>query len=331
MIEILFLINNPEEEQMEKCFLQSACNITKCCISNGEQQMKYQELVTAMMSKTYHFVFSINFDEVVARAAYSSGTKNVVWQCESSGASLCSGCIKYPTNYIMTEDVLLSTQFRGIGIETIYYMAPDITLEKIMDISFTAKELQIYDTILELERFRVQTTSESIPSQDKVEKSYLKIISEKEFLISLKEQLMEQIDELLSSKSSRGWEEIIVWYTRNGTKEITKRFWELYILDKMIGVYIEERSRFYRMKQAISMVQFGSMAELTKSYFEMIFLLRRVEYDIEPETHMEVVRYIKERGLSDAWVACIYKNAQIENKEKVEKKLRELWDNYDNE
>lgn len=331
MIEILFVQGmHPEEKNVIDEIRKAGCNVTiyKFNIQLDEElQVEYSKLVMFLRKKTYHIMCSVNFDEILANAGYVSGTKYVSFQYDVSENALSSIYANYVTNYIIVNELLPYIQFRKKRVETVYYCSFD--MNEILANVISDEELDIYKTILELEDFRRQDGN--MVKSNKREDVYESYGREKEFLLRLKEQCGNYFDSLMSKRNCTAWEEMFVWFNRNVAKELDKHFWEFYVLRIMVQVYREEREAAERTGKELSVLQFGSRQELFDTYFKMIFLLRRLEYDVDIESHMEAVIFIKKYSLSDIFMKFIFEKGQIDNKEKVIIKLKKLWQEYDNE
>ena len=330
MLDIIFVVKDySKEKNVIEEIRQSGCNVIVYNINlNEELQVAYSNLVMVLRKKTYHIMCSVDFDEILANAGYASGTKYVSIQQNMDENALNSEYINYPTNYVLINELLAYIQFRKEGIETVYY---SMNLGEIWSQIILNEELTIYETILELEDFRKRNGQVVVSKDKKLEEMYDGFAKEKDFLFRLKKQFMLYVDCLLKKKSNSSWEELIVWYNRNGTRDLRQFFWEFYVLDIMIKVFKEEREVANRLGANISILQFSSMQELFNVYFKAIFMLRRLEYDVAEESCMETVVFIKQNSLSDIFMKYIFENGQIEDRRKVAIKLKQLWQEYDNE
>ena len=325
MIEVLFVLKAyPNEESIIKEIEQTGCKVVCYGMDSNEQmQTIYTNLVMFLRNKTYHMICSVNFDEMLANAAYVTGTKYVSLQQDTEEKSLASEYVNYPTNYICMSDFMPYMQYRSQGLKTICYCIngfKDILTNVLSD-----EELQLYDIIRALEDYRNCNGKLEDKREKQLDEIYVAFSNEKRFWFQLKEKLLNYVDKFMNKGSIRGWEELIIWYNRNVTKEIIGQFWEFYILNIILKIYKEE---YNSSGQSLSFAKFSSLQEVFDVYFKMIFQLRRIEYDVVPERHMEVIVLMKHYGLSDIFIKHMMENGQIENQQKVLTKLEKLWREY---
>lgn len=328
IINILFIRQvDRTEREIIKEFQNLGCRVTEYSMCK-DADAEYAYLSEKLQRNTYHFICSVGFNETLAHAGYSSGTKYAAIQPDVSAQNLFSVYITYATNYIFLYDDILFKRFRAEGFQTVYLLESNKPAGEIIQTCFVEEEKDIYETILDLERWWKKNGRPEKEKNYFLEEVYRSFDSEKKFYIPLKEKVMRYINKLLAKRSISGWEEILVWYNRNGVKELRGHFWEFYLFSNILSIYWEEREIYYAKGQNISVLNFESMEEIFSYYFKLIFLLRRIEYDILPETYFEVCTCIHAKSVSDVFLQCVIKKGQIENKSKVEKKLRELLEEY---
>ena len=132
-----------------------------------------------------------------------------------------------------------------------------------------------------------------------------------------------QADLLLGEGRAENWLQVLTWYQLlKGKGLIVNRFWEFPVLETMLQAFLEELKLFYTNGQAISVLAMHSLEEITDTYFDIVFLLRRMEYGVEPIDGM--VSYLSEKGLSMTVVRTVLEAARIFDKRKV-KDLLEGW------
>lgn len=295
--------------------------------TDEELQTEYIDFVKALRSKVYHMIVSVNYDEILANAGYYGGTKYVAFQWDLSEGALSSVYINYVTNYIILNDLLPYIQFRKAGITTVHYCPFD--RKEICRTVFSDKEQEIYQTFFKLQDLRNQNGNES--KSKKLEDIYAASAREKECIFCLKEQCMEYVDSLISKKETAAWEELVVLFYGGIGREVSGSFWEFYLLKILVQVYEKERQNSGAFSQTIEMLQFESVQELLNIYFKLLFLLRRLEYDVAAESHMETVWFIKQYALSDYFLKAVFENGKIYDKNKVINKLKKLWKEYEDE
>lgn len=329
MINILFMVKRTYiEKRILEQFMLLGCKVTKYDVQDCLQQEDFKvNLQKELRRRTYHFICSVGFDEDTAHAAYNCGTKYVSIQYDNLASDLYSPSVAYPTNYIFFYDAAIVRIFREQGINTVYMLDTNPSAEEIIQISFTEEEIDIYESMLETEKYWLENGRPVSKREHSLEEVYRSFAKEKDYLFPLKEKLLRYIGKLIASGKPLGWEEIIVWFNRNVTKELRGYFWEFYILYIIADVYKQERN-IYSGKEngmGISVLKFKDLEEIYYYYFKLIFMFRRIEYDLLPETHYEICSYVQEKGLSDIFIGCILYHGQIEDKIKVESGLRELF------
>ncbi|MCI9109394.1 MAG: hypothetical protein HFI00_14615 [Lachnospiraceae bacterium] len=156
-----------------------------------------------------------------------------------------------------------------------------------------------------------------------VDEAFVDIDSERDINFLLKELVIRQMNILLSQGKIEAWWEIMIWYSMLQEKKmVVEDFWEFYVLHAMIRIFVDEVNSVIAENGQISMLSLHSMQELTDSYFKTLFLLRRIEYEIEPME--EIKEYIDDRKLSRYFIEGIIRETRIFNADKVKKKMEEL-------
>lgn len=316
------------EKTILEQFMLLGCKVTKYDVQDCPQQEAYKgNLQNELRRRTYHFICSVGFDEDTAYVAYNCGTKYISIQYDTSASDLYCPSVVYPTNYIFFYDAAIVRIFREQGINTVYMLNTNPPAEEIIQISFTEEEMSIYESMLETERYWLENGCSVSKREHSLAEVYRSFAEEKNYLFRLKEKLLGYISKLIASGGPLGWEEIIAWFNRNVTKELRGYFWEFYILYIIADVYKQERNIYYgkENRMDISVLNFNDLDEIYYYYFKLIFMLRRIEYDLLPETHYEICSYVQEKNLSDIFMGCILYHGQIEDKTKVESRLRELF------
>ena len=339
MIRILFARHNERrEEEIIQAFSQYGIHVTE--YNSGNYEMKeevHAELVKFISENIYHFVFSLNFYPVIANAAYNAGTKYVCWQYDLPEAALYSGCITFPTNYVFLNNYVWYGVLNKKGIETVYYLPfstfvqsvgeekgemdadVKITLKSVLNVS----EVQIIDAILKWDMYkRKKCKVAAVSNREQICNNYEE---DKEYLFLLKDYVIKYINEMLAKGNIAEWEQMVALLMRNGVNDLQGYFWEFYIINIMVDIYKEERNRHYKSGEKISLLQFRNTEELLNTYFQLVFYLRRMEYDVEMENYLNVIENIKSMNVSDVFIKHVLNKGQIEDKEKVMNALRRLW------
>ena len=184
---------------------------------------------------------------------------------------------------------------------------------------FEASEWQILSAVWEYKAFSEQF--KDMEQGNDVDKYLYKMDCEKQYLLNIKVAMEAQIDKILSEQNVDRWFDLLVWHKMVLPSALKKRFWEFYVLEIVLIIFIAECKQCEKNGMPISVIKFQSMQDLLDCYFKTIFLLRRVEYEIEPVN--EIIDHVKGRGLSSIYVKKILEAAQIYEKAKVIKKLEE--------
>lgn len=263
------------------------------------------EVGQILYSDFFYFVLSDEFHDEIYKVCMNSATKYVT--CKASGPQ---GLINY------------------------YSLLPNTDI-------LNVKEAKIYHTISELRslhrenRLQIKGLEDLKDIEDEEEINRLTdhyfawIESEQHLCIQLRDELLEYIDSLLEKRVEDSWRDIILWNKRHECRTLCNRFWQFYLLQKSISVYAEEMIQYYESGEVPSIIQFGSFQELSEVYFHLLLLLRRLNYDVSPEEDADIVAYIMEKKVSAIFIRHVIENNQIEDKEKVYKRLEELLIKYE--
>lgn len=163
-------------------------------------------------------------------------------------------------------------------------------------------------------------SQEKYASLSKMELDLEKMDYEKEAILHLKKSVIIQLDILLAAGTIEAWCEMLIWYKFIIQEKLPQRFFEFYVLKIVLDVFVQECN--CREFNFLSAMQMHSMKEVQNAFFRTVFMLRRIEYDIEPLE--EVCDYIRNRGFSDIYLLQVLKEGQINNKDKVRKAI-ESW------
>lgn len=209
----------------------------------------------------------------------------------------------------------------------------------ILSIIFKEKELELFDTIQQLEVIRGkypdtywhQELSSYIKnyqqvSRQQTDKIFLCMEEERDSLFKLKEKFTCYINDLLEQRCLEAWQEIVIWFNRNYTKEMMAVFWEFNILLKFIEIFLEEM----RSEKKISVFHFSSMEDIIQNFLYITFFLRRIEYGLEKEGEREMIEYFHSLNLSDIAYRHMIDNSQLFDKEKVKMYIKEMVEKYEN-
>lgn len=163
-----------------------------------------------------------------------------------------------------------------------------------------------------LREYTQVTTGEKESMESQLER----LDAEKEAILYLREKMLVQLDVLLEVGTVASWCDILVWYRFVIQEKLATRFWEFYILKIVLDIFIEECNKGVEA----SGLGFHSIKELNEIYYRTVFLLRRIEYELEPID--EIRAYVGEKKLSSIFVLGVLKEAQIYDKNKVRQAIK---------
>ena len=153
--------------------------------------------------------------------------------------------------------------------------------------------------------------------------------AEKALHFKLTDLLLNHIDSLLGHRTISAWQEIVLLVKEKECRILGNVFWQFYLLEKVAAIYEEELLIFHEGGEEPSTVQLGSFEELSETYFRLLLLLRRLNYNVVPEKEEDIIDYIKVKGVSSVFIKHVIEHNQIENKKKVRERLEELLHRYE--
>lgn len=205
--------------------------------------------------------------------------------------------------------------------------------ERKASMMFSAEEQNILRTIREFEKLRYEMAWENknpVSREDNarfIDEIYRKKEKERDISFRLKKEFTDWIDILLKKGGIEAWIDILIWYRLLKEKNlIVDKFWELPILGTMLNAFIEELKRFDDCGSAISILAVHSLEELTDIYFHLVFLLRRVEYEVEPQD--EILDYLMKKRISFIIADVVLEDSKIWDKEKVRRTINGWVENW---
>ncbi len=169
-----------------------------------------------------------------------------------------------------------------------------------------------------LRQIEKNSSQEKTDVKRNMERQLERMDEEKETILLLREKMLLHLDVLLAIGTIEAWCEILVWYRFVIQEKLATRFWEFYILKIVLDIFVKECNKGMN----ISVLHLNSMKEINEIYFKTVFLLRRIEYEIEPMD--ELADFVAEQRLSFLFVQGVLKEAQICDKNKV-KQVIEGW------
>ena len=310
--------------------------------STVDDEVIIQEVSQIVNETFFHFVFSFDFYEAACRACMETATKYVIWLEQGNSDTQNSNYLGNIINHFVVSDSKFYEEWKQKGVLNCYEVPrEENSVSKAEGLIFKEGELDVYHTIDELfalhkndkePKITLKKLS-SIKEADELMKQtdcfFNKMESEKELSILLKEQLLAYVDGLLQKTDWNAWREMVLWTRRHECRDLLYCFWEFYLLKKSVAIYSEETIQYYENGDIPSIIQMGSFQELSETYFKLLFLLRRLVYDIAPEEEKDIIDYIMDRKVSVVFIKHVIEHNQIENKEKVYKRLEELLAEYE--
>ncbi|MBR6770479.1 MAG: hypothetical protein IKM28_04450 [Lachnospiraceae bacterium] len=192
---------------------------------------------------------------------------------------------------------------------------------------FSQEEWEILSALQEGEQLRaVHSIGETVGEdgqrkEDKTIQVLERLDAEKEVSFRLKEATMTWINQLMQQGTVDSWIQIFTWYQLLDRKQWLHRFWEFHLLKIVLDIFMEELKAANGQIGTVSVLSIHSIEELFQRYFELVFLLRRLEYDLEEDN--ECMDEIKKCGFSLIFISMVLETGRIDNKEKVIRKLQQ--------
>lgn len=209
-------------------------------------------------------------------------------------------------------------------IDRIEYFIEHSEEEDSLCTMFSAEERDILRTIRKFEQMRKRAIEQEKVRNDKTkdndftEMVFQKRERERDISFRLKEKMTEQVDCLLKKEETGAWLDILAWYRLlEGKSLITDKFWEFPVLATMLKAFRKELEQYCSGGSPISVLSLHTMKELADQYFSIVFMLRRIEYDVEPINELQY--YLSGNRLSLTVVETILEEAKIFDKGKVQR------------
>lgn len=321
MIEVLFIKNNPEQKHMAERMPEAECNVTEYEFhpaESAEPQSEYLKLVRYLREHAYHMLVSINYDEILANAGFYGGTRYIALQSDVSGCVLSSAYANCVTNYIIVNEWSAYAQLQRAGILSVYYCPFD--MKEIVQLVISEEELSIYRTYYRLKEWR--DTEGALYDECEI------INKEKDMMLVLKEQCVHYLDSLMVQHECKAWDKMESFFYGRIGRECVGNFWELYLMGKLLEEYAAGKKE---RDLELFVQRFSSVEEIWTEYFKMLFLLRRLEYDIPLEDAAGAVDFVYGNPYQSIIVNGVLHSGQIYDKAKVIGRLKELWQVHGNE
>ncbi len=282
-----------------------------------------QDVARALEDDFFYFVFSDGFIEEVYNACLGTATKYLSFFEEENRILYEALCRNYhPANcYFM--------------------MQSEECMEQLEEWLFAEKELEVYHAINELHQLRkgsvklnfglkqLRDISDEAEVLRLTDVFFDKLEREKILVLHLRDRLLEYLDTLLAQRTIDAWREIILWNKRHECRDLVNVSWQFLLLLKAVKIYAEEMVEYHKSGKIPFIVKIGSFEELHYVYFQLLLLLRRVEYDVTPEDNGEILGFIKDNGISWAFIHSVVEENQITDEERVYQRLEELLISYE--
>ena len=195
---------------------------------------------------------------------------------------------------------------------------------------FSVEERDILNTIRKFEQMRNCIAEQGEIKNDKIEDGdkltemiFQKREREKSISFQLRGQMIGYIDGLLKQGKTEAWLDILAWHQLlKGKNLIIDKFWEFPVLATFLNAFKKELELYCSGGSPISVLSLHTMQELTDRYFTIVFMLRRIEYDMESMDELRC--YFVQERLSIIVVKTVLEEARIYDKRKVQRTI-ESW------
>ncbi|MBQ7920626.1 MAG: hypothetical protein IJ324_11885 [Lachnospiraceae bacterium] len=283
---------------------------------------KEEESIEQILNENFfYFVCSLGLDEEVYKACMGTATKYVV--------------------FFEAEQKASYEKLEQTGLSNCYFvLLSEENVGNIEKIVFVERELYVYHLISELDTLHKKNIEPTVGLKqlrditDDAEVVRLTDVFfdnmelEKELTFLLKDRLLEYIDLLLMKKNRDSWREIVLWNRKHECVKLANCFWQFYLLQKAGAIYAEEMLEYYKSGEELFITKLGSFDELSGVYFQLLLLLRRLEYDVASDEDIYIVNYIMKHNISGIFIRHVIEQNKITNKEKVYNRLEELLVKY---
>ena len=224
--------------------------------------------------------------------------------------------------YCVMEGQFHSETARACSATGTKYLSP-VGMEKspavMLDAAFRDGEWEIYETISQLEDMKKCSGGINAKDMDSLgkikdcalmcqetDKFFRAMDEEKEGRFYLKQQMVDYANRLLESGTMEAWNELLMWNKRCGVRELKSYFHEFYILWRILLIYVKELREWHEDNIPVKIINLRSLDVIAEVYLQVIFLLRRLEYDMDEAAGIELIQYVSERKISFClWMALL--------------------------
>ena len=121
-------------------------------VDNIEQKLgsydvspEFEAVIEAKIRENnYDFVFTVNYFALISNVCQRTGTKYVSWTCDNPLISMYHESVFHPCNYIFTFDKTNYLEFRGMGVEHIWYLPLAVDVNRLDAVMEQSNDLVKY-------------------------------------------------------------------------------------------------------------------------------------------------------------------------------------------
>ena len=172
-----------------------------------------QRLVNQLHTKEYDCVFTMNYFALISTVCQFCKVKYVIWTCDNPLISMYHKTIYNSCNYIFTFDKTNYIEFKGMGVEHIWYLPLAVDIKRLDYTLDHAKDLKAYENEIAFvgslyERNTYDKLQETLPD---FLKGYFEAVMQAQMCLSganiieemLTEDILEQLQEYFQLKKSK--------------------------------------------------------------------------------------------------------------------------------
>ena len=97
-----------------------------------------------ILENHYDMVFTVNYFALISNVCQRTGTKYVSWTCDNPLISMYHESVFHPCNYIFTFDKTNYMEFRGMGVEHIWYLPLAVDVNRLDAVMEQGSDLRKY-------------------------------------------------------------------------------------------------------------------------------------------------------------------------------------------
>lgn len=134
----------------------------------------------------------------------------------------------------------------------------------------------------------------------------------------------EQLDELFRRGTKEAHEAIVQIGDMEYVRLLAEGDTELSIVELLISIHKAESAEGI---QSTVLCAGNSLEELLDIYYQVLFYLQRIWFEVEAESWVELIEYVQKLRLTPLAVYMILEASRIKEKKKVWETVKELWEN----